>query len=145
MKYEQQYKHGEAVPETKEYQTWKSIKQRCNNRNCYTYYKYGYVGIRVCTRWQESYENFLADMGRCPTGMSLGRVDNNGDYSPENCRWETVDQQVHNKSNNVWLEYNGERLIQRDWAERLGVSQAAIRKHLKLGRKFEDFARRYSK
>lgn len=93
-------KHG-AV-ETSEYSIWANMLNRCRNKNEKSYKNYGGRGIRVCARWQESFNNFLADMGPRPTAHhSLDRIDNDKDYAPNNCRWATAKQQCNNKRTNV--------------------------------------------
>src|SRR5215469_6353796 len=62
-----------------------------------------YIGITVCERWQHSFENFLADMGACPPGMSLDRIDSTGDYEPRNCRWATWSTQMRNRPQAIWV------------------------------------------
>ncbi len=80
------------------YQAWASMKQRCNNPNHMSYENYGGRGITVCDKWNLSYKDFLADMGYRPTTThSLDRINNNGNYTPENCRWATLEQQRENK------------------------------------------------
>jgi len=93
-------KHGQAknhhLPRT--YQTWISMRQRCNNVKAGGYKRYGGRGIIICERWND-FRNFLADMGERPEGMTLDRYPNNdGNYEPSNCRWATPLEQTHNRS-----------------------------------------------
>jgi hypothetical protein len=106
--------------------TWSAMKARCSNPKLRCYKSYGGRGIKVCARWLESFANFYADMGPRPDGMSLDRIDNDGDYEPGNCRWATQLQQARNQRSNVVLEHNGERKTVSEWAQILGVPTTTI-------------------
>lgn len=88
--------NGERKP-TSEFTTWQMMKDRCFNRNSTSFKYYGARGISVCDRWCNSFENFLADMGPKPAGLTLDRINNDGNYEPANCRWATAKEQVDNR------------------------------------------------
>lgn len=104
-----------------EYRTWKAMIQRCTNPRVLDYPRYGGRGIKVCEQWRESFERFLHDTGPRPSiRHTLDRYPNkNGHYEPGNCRWATVDEQSHNRSDNIWVSYKGRRLILADWRHEL--------------------------
>ncbi|MFY9952108.1 hypothetical protein [Bradyrhizobium sp.] len=97
---ERRVRHGDARrgAKTAEWRCWVGIRQRCYDANYRVFKNYGARGIKVCDRWLESYENFLADMGRKPSAAhSIDRIDVNGNYEPANCRWATTSQQNSNQ------------------------------------------------
>jgi hypothetical protein len=111
-----------------EYVTWLSMRQRCSDPKHVGYARYGARGIKVCYRWANSFENFLSDMGRKPSkSHSLDRINFDGDYTPENCRWATWDQQQNNKSTNVLLTVRGETKTYTQWADVIGTSLNLVR------------------
>lgn len=125
--------HGESggqrcvsvKPETAEYRIWKAIKTRCYNPKYKQYHDYGGRGITVCERWLNSYENFLADMGRRPSAKhSIERRKNDEGYSPENCYWATSTEQRRNRRTTVLIEINGRSQCVTDWLKELGVSKS---------------------
>ena len=113
--------HAHAGKTSITYKKWSGAKQRCLNNNAKKYPAYGGRGIFICDRWLD-FKNFLADMGECPKGYSLDRIDNNSGYCPENCRWTTIAEQNRNKRNNVVITCYGLALVKADWCKLLGIS-----------------------
>ena len=108
---------------------WLSMRNRCLNLKAQHYKDYGGRGISICDRWN-SFENFLNDMGEAPKGFSLDRIDNNGDYCPENCRWATMQMQCRNRRSNRLIEFRGVSKTLTEWAEILGLSRAMLNTRL---------------
>lgn len=121
----------------KVYYTWNAMKQRCGNPKNSHYERYGGRGIKVCERWHD-FENFIYDMGMPPTGdHSIERIDNDGDYCKENCRWAEPKEQAKNKSSNRIITLNGESLTLADWAAKTGIKRETIAKRLNQGWRVE--------
>ena len=122
-----------------EYRVWSGIKGRCCNDSDSGYASYGGRGIKVCERWRESFAAFLEDMGERPSPEhSIDRIDNDGDYCPENCRWATRAEQSRNMRSNVFIEHEGESLCVADWAKRYGMTPSMLARRLASGWEFAD-------
>lgn len=125
-------KHG--MKHTSTYTTWCQMKARCHSPSSTSYANYGAKGISVCSRWRESFENFLEDMGEKPANShSIERIDNKKGYFPENCRWATSAEQNRNYSRNVVIEHNGQKQCLSDWAVQLGIKKHTLRYRLNAG------------
>lgn len=115
----------------KTYQCWLDMRQRCYNPNSKRYYTHGARGITICDRWLESYDNFLKDMDIKPEGYSIDRINNDGNYEPNNCRWATSKQQASNRRTNNNVTYKGITKNVQEWSKDLGLSHAALSKRLR--------------
>lgn len=105
------------------------MRRRCRS-------KPGYAdrGITVCTRWETSFENFLADMGAKPDGHQIDRIDNDKGYEPGNCRWATPKENSNNRRNTWRIEFDGRTQTAAQWAEELNVNRQTIIHRHKNGR-----------
>jgi len=119
--------HGRS--RTKIYRVWRSMLSRCQDPNFPKFQNWGGRGIRVCERWQ-TFEHFFADMGECPPGRVLDRIDNDGDYTKDNCRWATTREQHNNKRPNRPLTFNGRTQTIAEWARELGFSYFTLNTRL---------------
>jgi hypothetical protein len=108
------------------YSTWAQMKTRCSNPNTRNYHRYGGRGIKVCDRWLV-FKNFLEDMGEPLIGMSLDRIDNDGNYEPHNCRWATQKQQTNNTSTNRRITIDGVTRTFTEWIELYKVKPSTAR------------------
>lgn len=119
--------HG--MRRTSIYRVWSNMKDRClRGKNRY-YKDYGGRGIKVCDKWLK-FEGFFEDMGEKPEGLTLDRIDNDGDYSKENCRWATKNQQANNCRSNLFIEYLGEKKTIGQVAILTGIKYATLRKRI---------------
>lgn len=113
--------------------TWRSMKERCQNPKHEAYARYGGRGIVVCERWQ-SLENFVADNEAAGLpGLTLDRRDNDGPYSPENCRWVSRKEQTRNRSVNRLVEFRGRTQCVSAWAEEWGLATTTLLGRLHTG------------
>jgi len=124
---------------TRTYTIWTRMKSRCNNKNNkLVYHRYGGRGIKVCERWENSFENFLKDMGDAPDEMTIERIDNDRGYSPDNCKWATRQEQANNTSSNKYYDYNGESLTIAQISRIVGINRITITTRLRRGISFSD-------
>lgn len=123
-------RHG--MTDTPEWRAWKSMLERCLNDNHPSWGHYGGRGIKVCKRWL-TFENFYADMGPRPDGLTLDRLDNSRGYTPANCRWATWEEQQNNRRSNVYLTLDGETLTMKQWATHFGVKYSVVKERHQSG------------
>jgi AraC-like DNA-binding protein len=107
------------------YKHWRAMKRRCENPSQENYSRYGGRGIKICDRWK-NFENFAADMGSPSEGLTLDRIDSNGNYEPENCRWLAKEEQSANRRSNHKINFKGETITLAELARRLGVSYFTV-------------------
>lgn len=129
-------RHAEMVKHGKsssiEFRTWTHLRGRCNNPTDSAYAGYGGRGIKVCERW-DSFANFLADMGPRPKGTSIDRIDNDGDYCPENCRWASSTQQGRNRRTTRMVEWEGRRLSLSDFCDQMRLNYERVYHRVQRG------------
>ena len=126
---DQKRTHG--MTGTPTYQIWQGMKRRCDNPNTEDYRNYGGRGIRVCDRWQ-TFEPFLSDMGLQLPGLTIDRIDVNGHYSPENCRWATMTEQQNNRRNTRRVLFDGAEYTLTELMAKLGCLRSTARRRVGL-------------
>lgn len=122
--------HGKSYSKT--YNSWKRMKDRCDNPNNNYYYLYGGKGITYCDRWN-LFKNFLEDMGECPSGLSIERKDGNKNYEPNNCVWADHFTQNNNTNRNHYIEWNGTKQTIAMWSRERGLPYHCLANRLKRG------------
>ena len=128
---EQVTKHGQWNNPL--FKTWKSMMERCYKPNTKSYKRYGARGITVCERWH-NIDAFIQDMAASfQNGLTIDRIDNNGNYEPSNCRWATKKQQNRNYSRNLLIEYNGSKMCLIEWSEKLNIKYSTLWDRLNMG------------
>jgi hypothetical protein len=129
--------HG--LKNTPEYVAWQRMKSRCYYVNNEHFSRYGGRGITVCLEWRESFTRFLYDMGKKPTPKhQLDRIDNNGNYEPNNCRWVTPKQNMANRHNTTLITIHGVTKPLQQWSDESGVSRQTLHWRARHGKPMED-------
>lgn len=123
--------HGLSGSPTRK--SWEAMKRRCLVERDKDYPRYGGRGITVCDRWRDSFVAFVEDMGVKPEGTSLDRIDNDGNYDPDNCRWAPVDVQNNNRRSNRPLTHQGRTQTLAQWARETGMSRATLANRIRNG------------
>lgn len=116
----------------KAYIAWQSMKKRCISNPGSRYYSHYFArGIYICKEWKDNFYAFFVDMGECPEGYTLERIDNDKGYHPENCRWATRKEQCSNTTKTIKLTYKGITLCAADWAEKIGIPKTTLYSRIK--------------
>lgn len=124
--------HRNTHYKTPIYNSWDAMVQRCTNTNHPKYLSYGARGITVCERWKD-FANFYTDMGIPPKGLTLDRIDNNGNYEPGNCRWATRKQQQNNRRNTTLIETTSGFIPIAEVARSAGMTIKGVQGRIKRG------------
>ena len=128
-------KHG--MSETRQYQIYNGIKKRCLNRKSKSYINYGGRGIKICQRWMKGFENFWEDMKEgYSDDLTIDRIDNDGDYCKENCRWADMETQLNNRRNSVFLTFGGVTKTISQWERKLKTKGGTLKHRVYYG--FDD-------
>lgn len=143
----QTLKHG--YRKTRLYRIYNGMKQRCNNPNIQEYKNYGGRGIKVCDAWNrpdglKEFAEWALSHGY-QEDLTIERIDVNGDYSPENCKWIPQSEQGKNTTKNVFVTYNGEKMIIADFSRKTGIDHRIVSRDLKNGLTIDEIVARYSK
>lgn len=129
---------------TRLYNIWHGMKQRCYDKGCHSFPLYGGRGISVCDEWKHDFTSFR-DWAIChgySEELSIDRIDTNGNYSPENCKWSTQEEQQNNKKNNLLLTLDGETHTAPEWGRMLGIPVHVIYNRIRYGWDVENILKR---
>jgi len=123
------------------YKVWEGIKQRCTNTNAFAFDSYGGRGISICNEWCNDFQSFYdwAIANGYAKGLTLDRIDNNGNYEPSNCRWATRKEQGRNKRNNIKIYYDGKEYTVAELSTKLNISRYFVQKNFKNLQKIKHF------
>lgn len=114
---------------TPEYKSWSGMLTRCENKNNHKFIDYGARGITVCDAWHD-FQKFFNDMGARPPGTTLGRINNDGNYEPGNCEWQSAVSQARNKRNTALFTFENVTATIPEHCERLGLSSSTVRSRI---------------
>ena len=130
-----QHQGSHGLADSPIYNVWRTMKARCLNPNNHKYKRYGGRGITICDEWKDHFEMFYewAIANGYAEGLSIDRIDNNGNYCPENCRWATAKEQSNNTHSNVFFTHDGQTHTIAQWAEICGITKAALYHRLERG------------
>lgn len=121
------YIKGKSVYDKPWYNSWRSMVNRCNNKNYANYQYYGGRGITICAEWNDPFVfGEWAVSNGYKKGLTLDRINTDGNYEPSNCRWATRKEQANNRRSNTVIEYNGESHNLTEWAEQFGIKQKVL-------------------
>lgn len=114
------------------YNVWRGVKKRCNIPTYYAYPQYGGRGIKICKDWENNFDAFYqwSLSNGYEVGLTLDRIDNDGNYEPSNCRWATWKEQGNNRRTNVYITFNGKTQSMSQWADELGITREALHRRL---------------
>ena len=134
------YKYRHGMAKTTLYRRWVNMRQRCYLPSSHEYEKYGGRGIRVCDEWNNDFIPFMewAFANGYDNGLTLDRINVNGNYEPDNCRWITHREQQNNRTDNVLLTLNGTTHNMREWSEILGICYQTLQNRKIKGWSDED-------
>lgn len=119
---------------TRIFRIWCAMRHRCRNPNDYAYHRYGGRGIYVCKEWDQSFTAFFNDMGLPPSNQhSIDRIDNDGPYSPTNCRWATMREQSNNTESCRKISFNNKEKTITEWADFLGIERGTLASRIQRG------------